>query len=89
MGISALKCHAQGQGHVKVAGQLNSERIKTHFMKECAVAAQQTKSHKQPRYVSESGRETSREHKAAKPNHARCRDLLGSQEVTLLIKRHL
>lgn len=62
MGISALKCHAQGQGHVKVAGQLNSERIKTHFMKESAVAAKQTKSHKQPRYIGKSGRETSREH---------------------------
>lgn len=32
MGISALKSHARGRGHVKVAGQLNSEIRITHFM---------------------------------------------------------
>lgn len=33
MGVSALRSHAQGQGHVKISGQLNSERRMTDFMR--------------------------------------------------------
>lgn len=43
MDISAIKGHAQGQGHIRVAGQINSDRIIRQFMKESAVAAHQTK----------------------------------------------
>lgn len=43
MGISALKGHAQGQGYIRVAGQINSDRIIIQFMKGSAVAAHQTK----------------------------------------------
>lgn len=43
MDISALKGHAQVQGYIRVAGQINSDRINIPFMKESAVAAYQTK----------------------------------------------
>lgn len=33
MGVSALRSHAWRQGHVKISGQLNSERRMTDFMR--------------------------------------------------------
>lgn len=32
MGVSVVKSHAQGQNHIKIAGQLNSERRMTDSM---------------------------------------------------------
>lgn len=31
--VSALRSHARGQGHVKISGQLNSDRRMTDFMR--------------------------------------------------------
>ncbi|RXM97023.1 hypothetical protein EOD39_14946 [Acipenser ruthenus] len=42
MGISAVKRHARGKGHLKVAGQLEREPRITHFMKEPTASAVQT-----------------------------------------------
>lgn len=42
MGVSALKRHAQGQGHIKTAGHLKTERRMTDFMRGTTNKAPQT-----------------------------------------------
>uniref|UniRef100_A0A8C6NWF6 Uncharacterized protein n=1 Tax=Nothobranchius furzeri TaxID=105023 RepID=A0A8C6NWF6_NOTFU len=39
MGVSALRSHARGQGHVKTSGQLSSERKMTDFMRKTSTDA--------------------------------------------------